>query len=273
MDITSVRAIDVHSHVGALQQQIETPDGLPKYVTDIAYLRKNMKLARIGVSVNSWFSAVLPRGCCDAAAGNRIVLEQLDSLDREICFWAVVNPLQSESYATAADLLQHPRCMGIKVHPEEHQYPILGHGEAIYEFAAAHESLIVTHSGEANSLPEDFCFFANRYPEVVTIASHLGCGYDGRNDHQVRAVEENTQNNLFTDTSSARSMACELLEWAVGRIGSERILFGTDSGCYFSPCQRARIDYAHISDADKENILYRNALRLIPKLEAVYYSI
>lgn len=272
-DVCVLKAIDVHSHFGALVRSEEPVDGFPRYYTETEYLLQNMKLARIGISINSSFYSLMPRGFGEAAASNRMVLEELDNLDPGICVWAVVNPLELASYDTAAELLQHPRCMGIKVHPEEHLYPILEHGEAIYEFAAKHNALIITHSGEANSLPEDFCVFANRYPEVVTITSHLGCGYDGRCDHQVRAVEENLHTNLYTDTSSAKSMTCGLLEWAVERIGSERILFGTDSGCYFSPSQRARVDYAHITDWDKENILCRNILRLLPKLKPIYESI
>ena len=66
------------------------------------------------------------------------------------------------------------------------------------------------------------------------------------------------------------SINCNIIEIAVIEIGSEKILFGTDSGCYFSPSQRARVDYARISDQDKKNILYQNGLNLFPQLEKAY---
>ncbi len=47
-------------------------------------------------------------------------------------------------------------------------------------------------------------------------------------------------------------------------MGSERILFGTDT--YAAGFQRGRIEYAQISDADKENILVNNAVRLFGHL-------
>jgi uncharacterized protein len=53
-----------------------------------------------------------------------------------------------------------------------------------------------------------------------------------------------------------------LFEMAVKTIGSERILFGTDFPCYFSPMQRARIDHANIDEKDKYNILRGNAMKL-----------
>ena len=142
--------------------------------------------------------------------------------------------------------------------------------EEIYSFAAENRALIITQSGEENSLPEDFCLFANRFPEVQTICSHMGCGYDGNLEHQMRAIEMNTNDNLYTDTSSAKSLTQSLIEYAVKRIGSEKILFGTDNSCYFSPCQRARIDYAHIPAKDKYNILCGNALRLFPFINLIY---
>ena len=55
-------------------------------------------------------------------------------------------------------------------------------------------------------------------------------------------------------------------------VGSDRILFGTDTPLYFSPMQRARIDYAQISDADRANIL-RNTAASILNLEPAASSL
>lgn len=267
--IRQIPAIDVHSHFGA--NNCEPGSFYSEQFEDgrLKSLQRNMGFANIAVSVNSHMFTMMPRGKGDAVRGNEMIIREAEHA-KGIYFWAVVNPLQPESYAQAADMLQHPKVLGIKVHPEEHLYPIREHGEAIYQFAAKHNAVIITHSGEANSLPEDFCVFANRYPETKTITSHLGCGFDGSMEHQIRAIEMNEHDNLFTDTSSSRSIMHRLIEFAVERIGSEKILFGTDSTCYFSPSQRARIDFADISETDKCNILYRNALRHFPFLKPIY---
>jgi hypothetical protein len=54
-----------------------------------------------------------------------------------------------------------------------------------------------------------------------------------------------------------------LIEWAAGQVGAEKLLFGTDTPLYFAPSQRARIDAAELSDADKQLILRDNARRLL----------
>lgn len=268
--IREIKAIDTHCHLGSANPNSPKEYWGSELFGDADLAVENMKRANIGISVPSSLESLMPRGYGDAVLGNKIILDTIEKMDAPVYMLAVINPLQKESYAQAAELLQHPKCVGLKVHPEEHMYPILNYGGEIYEFAGKHNALIITHSGEINSLPEDFCFFANRFPEVNTVVSHLGCGYDGRLDHQIVAIEENTQNNLYTDTSSFKTLLCEVLERAVARIGSEKILFGTDSGCYFSPAHRARVDCAHISDEDKYNILYRNALKLLPMLKPVY---
>ena len=157
-----------------------------------------------------------------------------------------------------------PRCAGIKVHPEEHGYPITEHGWAIFEFAARHRTLVLGHSSEQNSLAADYVKFANDFPEVNLIVAHLGCGWDGDLTHQLRAIQQSKHGNLFTDTSSIKSITPNLIEWAVRDVGADRILFGTDTPLYFAPMQRARIDHADISDREKRFILCENATRLFP---------
>ena len=271
-EIREVKAIDVHSHFGQWNMKKGVQKAQQFLPGGVDYLKENMRLANIAISINSNFFGLMPRGGGDAVEGNR---RSLAAVEREenLLMWAIVNPLQPESFDQAAELLKSPKCFGIKLHPEEHRYPIAAHGEKIYEFAAKHRAVVDTHSGEGFSMPEEFAVFANRYPEVITIVSHLGCGSDGAADHQIRAVQRSVHGNLFTDTSSARSMSCNLIEFAVSELGSERILFGTDSGCYFSPAQRARIDCAHIGEEEKLNILYRNALRLFPQLRELYEKV
>ena len=93
--------------------------------------------------------------------------------------WVVVDPLKPETYRQAEEMLRLPKCAGIKVHPEEHGYPIAEHGRAIFEFAAKHRAAVLGHSSEQNSLAADYVKFANDYPEVRLIIAHLGCGWDG----------------------------------------------------------------------------------------------
>lgn len=260
-----VKAIDVHAHFGnfdnhadnkLVQQFMSAP---PEMVIQLA------RMANTSFTTVSSLRAFTPRFKTDVINGNKDTAE-LVGKEAELLQWVVVNPLEPETYSQAERMLQLPKCVGIKIHPEEHGYPIVEHGRAIFEFAATHKAVIETHSGEQNSVPGDFVQFANSFPEVKLILSHLGCGWDGDLSHQVRAIQACKHGNIFTDTSSANSILPNIIEWAVKEIGADRILYATDSPLHFPPVYRARIDHADISDEDKRLILHDNAVALLDKI-------
>lgn len=261
MGSLEVEAIDVHAHFGraVVGKHELCQDLMSATASEIV---ERARLARTFVTIVSPLSALMPRFKGDPVSGNQEAAEIVAGMDG-LLQWIVVDPNRPETYAQADALLPQPKCAGIKIHPEEHGYSIAEHGRAIFEFAARHCAVVQSHSGEQNSMPADFLRFANDFPEVKLIVSHLGCGWDGNLTYQVRAVQMAKHGNVFTDTSSAKSITSNLIEWAVQELGAEHILYGTDSPLYYAPVQRARIDTASISDRDKRLILRDNALGLL----------
>ena len=255
-----IAAIDVHGHYGAYTNS-SSPVWNECMSGDVQTVLQRAALANIRLTVVSPNSALLPRGKADPVSGNEEAAQAVAAHDA-LCHWVVVHPREPETFEQARRMLPGPKCLGIKIHPEEHCYQIRKHGRALFEFAAEQGCIVQTHSGEENSLPEDFLPFAADFPEVTLILAHLGCGYDDDPTHQVRAIQKSKRGNILVDTSSARNVQSGLIEWAVREVGAEKMLFGTDSPCYFTPMQRARIDYADISTADKRKILCGNAERL-----------
>lgn len=89
---------------------------------------------------------------------------------------------------------------------------------------------------------------------MTLIIAHLG------SVEQVDAAKRAANGNIYLDTSGNASSKNKVIEYAVSEIGSEKILFGTDT--YAVGFQRGRIEYAMISEIDKQNILRYNALKL-----------
>jgi predicted TIM-barrel fold metal-dependent hydrolase len=259
--LSPISAIDVHGHYGRYVRagQGSVLDELSS--ADAAEVVRRAREANIELTIVSPLTALLPRFQADAVAGNAEaarVIAETPGLNQ----YVVVDPRRAETYAQANEMLKQPQCVGIKIHPEEHGYPIREHGAAIFEFAAKRRAVVLTHSSEPNSLAEDFIPWANEFPEVRLILAHIGCGWDGDVTHQVRAIQQSRHGNVFADTSSARSFVPGLIERAVREIGVERVLFGTDTPLYHAAMQRARIEYADLSGADKRRILRENALNL-----------
>ena len=256
----AIQAIDVHAHFGKHQgDKFAINNKLVSAEADEVVRRACMANTRL--TIVSPLEALLPRLGGEPIMAN-IETARIVSETDGLLQWVVVDPIKPKSYDQAIEILKLPKCVGIKIHPEAHRYFIVEHGRAIFEFAASHHAIIETHSGEERSLPADFVKLTNDFPEVTLIISHLGCSSDGDLTHQVRAIQNSKHGNIFTDTSSAKSITPNLIEWAVEQIGAEHVLYGTDSPVYFAPMQRARIDNADISDQDKKLILHDNAAKL-----------
>ena len=104
--------------------------------------------------------------------------------------------------------------------------------------------------------PADVAYLARRFPNVRIIMAHLcGCGY--------RGIEEIADcPNVWVDTSGGQP-EYGFLEYAVKRIGAERILFGSDAPGRDICCQLTKVFEADITDSQKEMILWRNTKELL----------
>lgn len=258
---SAIQAIDVHAHYGVYKQERISSIKCGFMSASAAEVVARARAVNTEWTIASPLKGLMPRGTADVVAGNKeaaLVVPKTDGMLQ----WVIINPLCLETYRQAEEMLQHPRCVGIKIHPEEHLYPIKEHGRAIFAFAAKHRAIVLTHSGEQRSLPGDFIPFANDFPEVRLILAHLGCGWDGDPTHQVRAIQKSKRGNVWVDTSSAQNILPGLIEFGVRELGPEHLLYGTDTPLYFAAMQRARINHAAISDKAKRLILRDNAVKL-----------
>ena len=260
---TNIWAIDAHAHYGSCCRD-EFTDLENRFETgDAGTIVDRARRAKTEMTVVSPLSGLFPRGRANAVAGNEEAARVVSEVDG-LLQWVIVNPLQPKTYEQAGNMLRLPKCVGIKIHPEEHRYPIAEHGDAIFRFAAQHRAVVLAHSGGEFSMPMDFVPFADAYPEVRMILAHLGNGGQASGDpgHQVRGIQASKHDNIFTDTSSCRSLLPGLIEWAMQQVGADRILFGTDTPLYFAAPQRARIDQADLPEPEKRMILRDNPVRL-----------
>lgn len=260
--LLGIKAIDVHGHFGSYD---EGDKGLRASMMSggIEVVRRRAKAANIRLTVVSAIRALMPYGG-DVLRGNQNALAVAEE-HSDICFWAVLNPKLHETYKQVESLLKHPRCKGIKIHPTRHFYDIRDFGEQIFEFASSCNAIILTHSGCHGANPEDFLEFITRYPDVTLIIAHLGNSADEHFSRQVHSLKKLENKKVFIDTSSSKSIYSGLVEWAVQELGSDRLLFGSDTPLHFTWAQKARIEYAEIQEKEKKAILFENAAQLFCK--------
>ncbi len=241
--------IDIHSHFnhGAERECPETAGHL-RGIDFMESVYAGANVSQVGIST---FGSVL--GHTECIREENEYLHKLIEEKDWVYQWVVVDPRQKETYAQAEKMLPHTKVLGIKIHPEYHGYSILEHGDAIFSFANAHKAVVLMHPQHIPQMPA----FADKYPDMKLIIAHLG------SMEHVDAIASAAHGNIYTDTSGSASALNNIVEYAVKRVGSKKILFGTDT--YSFPFQFGRIALSALSPEDKENILWRNAAVLFPK--------
>ena len=263
IDFMQQPAIDMHGHCGHYGGYSELVSRLVNAPPEV--VSRRAAEAAIKLTVVSELSAFDPAADqpADVDAANGLVVRAAEEFGN-LCFYAVANPKRENWEAKTDALLSHPKCVGVKLHPRWNYWPVKEYGDRVFAFLNERETLTLSHTGNAGNEPEQFIPFANRYPRVRLILAHIGHDeIDETRDRQIRAVQMATQGNVWTDTSSSKSVTSGLIEYAVEQIGASRILFGTDTPLYCCAMQKARIAYAGISNEDKRKILYGNAAQLL----------
>jgi len=249
--ISEIRAIDMHTHINHSSQYDSAPGSL-SYDATLEYQQKTAKAASIEKMFCSTFASVIT--VKDVELENDYMFD-LAQKTQNLYQWVVIDPSNEKTIEQAEVMLGNKKCVGIKLHPVYHKYKLEDFGDKIFSFAEKHKAIVLIHpqGGSHYILP-----FADKYPNVTFIMAHMGSWENGESDKI--AITKAKYGNVYVDTSGKASLKNKGLEFLVNAAGSERILFGTDT--YAAGSQRGRIEYALVSDADKENILRNNAVKL-----------
>lgn len=252
-DILGYPAIDVHSHlnhgVPGDRTDIVSKEQLYTHLGNLDFLKSEYD--NVGIlcgAFSSYASLLTDDKICEE---NKYLAELRDKYDF-VYQWAVVHPMQDETFEDAANLLKSNKVLGIKIHPTLHKYDILNFADKIFSFANELGTTVLMHPMAISKMPS----FADKYPKMNLIIAHLG------SDTFIDAVRTAKNQNIYVDTSGGASNQNNIIERAVEKIGAEHILFGTDT--YSSAFQLGRIAWARIPDRDKKLILRDNAIRLFP---------
>jgi predicted TIM-barrel fold metal-dependent hydrolase len=97
------------------------------------------------------------------------------------------------------------------------------------------------------------------FPNLVVIAAHFG----GWSEWDDGVAALSGLKNLYVDTcSSLYTITPEQARAAINAYGAEHVMFATDYPMWCAKDELAYIDKIDLTDAERELILYKNALRL-----------
>ena len=148
---------------------------------------------------------------------------------------------------------------GIKLHPRLENFdPLDSKYAEIFKIIEESKLPVLIHTRKENNPytdPDRLLELAKLYPYIVFIFGHFA--------NDLKSVIDVIKDlpNIYLETSIVSSP--KIIELAVRKCGSEKILFGSDYPMSDQELEVQKVLRADISDEDKENILYRNAMRLI----------
>ena len=240
--------IDIHSHFNH-----GSPFDCPEeeiHLREMCFLESVYQKAGVSQVGISTFASVLNHVEC--IVDENLYLHKLIDEKDWIYQWVVIDPRQKKTYEQAEKMLSHPKVLGIKIQSFEQKYDIRLYADELFSFANKYKTVVLMHPHYISQMPS----FADRYPDMKLIIAHLG------SKAHVDAIASARHGNIYTDTSGGASALNNIVEYAVSRLGSEKILFGTDT--YSFAFQFGRIALSDLSLRDKENILWKNAITLFP---------
>lgn len=239
-----MKIFDLHTHCnGGFKNDIADTN---MHKRNFEFLMEEYKNCGIMGGAFSYYPAVL--GTDDIYECNEKLYKQAEN-DNRVYQWLVLDPRQEKLFDQIREKINGKKVLGIKIHSVEHKYDIREYGDMVFSFANELKCFVLMHNDKIPYMVD----FADKYPDMNLIIAHLGT------DEHVEAIMSAKNGNIYTDTSGGRSYYNNSIEYAVEKVGSEKIFFGTDT--YSCGFQTGRIRFARLSEEDKENILFNNAYK------------
>ncbi|WP_329476361.1 amidohydrolase family protein [Kribbella sp. NBC_01510] len=243
--------IDAHGHLGSWFA-FAIPD------SSTASLVRVMDRCGVATMCVSHLLAIGP----DSRAGNALLLEEMAQHPGRFLGYAVFDPHDSEAVERTADLLATSGVVGLKLHPDTHEHPVDGPGyEPAFKLAAEHGCIVLAHGmfGSPWCGPERFAVVATRHPSVEVLMGHAGLLPAG---FPAAAEVASQYPNVTLEVCGSR-MTARHLAWLVGKVGADRMVFGSDALFLDLRVGLGRVQLAPISQPDRDQLLFGTMTRLL----------
>ena len=248
--------IDAHCHLGR-SPQFRFPDTSPRRLLET--------MDRLGIARAVCSHLGMLHGARDL--GFRESMDAFRASSGRLLLYAVYDPTREDSLEFVRGCLSREGFVGIKIHPSLHGcYGDDERYQPVWQFAAQRRVPILTHSWDLSeqnpaqkfSFPGRFERYAAAYRDVTLILGHAGGRFRG---HVAAADLAQRHPNVLLDTSGD-CYALGLIEYLVGQVGQDKVLFGSDATWMDARTQLGMILDADVTLEGKSKILGGNAARV-----------
>jgi predicted TIM-barrel fold metal-dependent hydrolase len=197
-----------------------------------------------------------PGPTCDA---HEHIIDAVHAYPDRLIGYARIDPWYGEASVAALEEAAARGLRGLKLHPATYMlYPYDDLTVSVVQRAGELGLPVLIHSGDENMcLPYQIDRLAARCPDTTIILAHIG----GYFYHQAALDVAERRANVLVDTSEIPLP--DHVRQAVGRLGAENVLFGTDAPCCDIRLELLKIERAGLTAEQEECVLYRNYAALM----------
>ncbi len=250
--------IDAHIHRGLMPAQYV-------YDTSLGRLLERMDALHIGTAVSSHCRSLIAG---DIEDGARVSSEEYKASGGRIRSLFYCDPrIAEKSIAVMEAYRGDPAFCGIKIHPSWCWTPAGDESyRPIWEYARRAGLPILSHSWDLSALnpkqlysyPEKFERYIAEYGDVTLVFAHSGGRY---NAIKCACALGRKYGNVCFDIAGDL-YENGFLEYLVGEVGSERVMFGSDYTMMDQRTMMGVVLGADITAKDRENIFENTAARV-----------
>jgi predicted TIM-barrel fold metal-dependent hydrolase len=201
--------------------------------------------------------------CYDPAPGNDALYNEIKGNDRLIGTMVLTPLIRAEfgGREKVIRFMKEKRIGAVRIYPIDHSFMLdVWNMEELFDLTSEYTIPVLLdmrqHGGELSSQYDKIYELAAHFPKTPLVL--LTTGY--RHMRITLRLLEKCQ-NVFLDTSTF--ITYRGIEEVIRLFGSKRILFGSRMPFIEGGVSVGRVIYADISDTDKENIAYKNAMDLL----------
>lgn len=235
---TGLRIVDAHAHMGPWSEFF-VPDADADSMIRV--------MDRCGVAMAVVSSCLALQG--DTAHGNRLTAAAVDAHPGRIAGYIAINPWQ-DAERELAKWADDPRFVGIKIHPDGHEYSMAaGRYRPVWDFAQERGCPVLVHTwvNSPYNSEDQIEAVAVRYPAAPILAGHaLGraWGFDS-------AIEIALRNPTVVLEICGSYNHRVYLERMVAAVGADRVAFGSDFPFMDIRPSLGRLAFAALSDQER----------------------
>lgn len=253
--LTKLKVIDVHTHMDSIY-------GVSSPICNAADCMKLLDEENIS---QIWCATHGDLFGPDAFEVNRSTKALVHAYPDRVKGYFVYNPNHADRYLPLiGEALSDPGFIGYKVLPNYHNTALDSEAyEPMLAYAEEHRLVVLSHTWGVlpHNSPREVANVMARHPHLIFIMGHSAPG-----ECEAAIALAKKYEGLYLDLCDIHRHS-GIVARMVNSVGSEKVLFGTDLPWYDPIYAIGSVLCAHIGDADRENIFYKNAESILQRIK------